>query len=294
MIIFSAFFFLLLLFILWLLLICPADTTSEQTKPFLGRAFAAGGLQSASDHIPENSVSAFRRALSCGYGISLDVRLSGDGEAIVFRDETLQRMCGVDSETEDSELSRLRELRLEDTDETLPLFSDILKLIAGQVPLIIVLHHTRNDRLLIEKVLSLLADYDGVCCFGAFDPNILRLIRHRAPKLLRAQFAGGEDEPSGGFRRFLRRHLLCNGFSRPHFIVCRHEQLRELSCRAAIRMLHAVPIVWTVTDQDDYYALYDSGIDIQIFQGFLPPALLTETDEPEAEESSAADEDIKD
>ncbi|MEI9965879.1 MAG: glycerophosphodiester phosphodiesterase family protein [Caulobacteraceae bacterium] len=41
-------------------------------------------------------LAAFEIACSAGYGIELDVRLSADGEAVVFHDETLERMTGAD------------------------------------------------------------------------------------------------------------------------------------------------------------------------------------------------------
>ena len=41
---------------------------------------------------PENSLSAFRAAIEAGYGIELDVQLTGDGQAIVFHDDQLDRM----------------------------------------------------------------------------------------------------------------------------------------------------------------------------------------------------------
>ena len=275
MVFISAFFFLLLLFILWLLLICPADTTPEQTEPFLGHAFALRGLNGMSEQAPENSMAAFRAAISRGYGITLDVRLSADDEVIVFHDEDLRRLCGIEAETDSLTFARLHQLCISQTEETVPGLSDVLKLISGQVPLMIILAHTRNDRLLTTKVLTMLKDYGGPCCVGSFEPNILRMVRHGDPKRLRIQFAGKE----GSFRSFFRRHLLCNWISRPHFIAYERTQLRECSYRAAVRLLHATPIVWTVNNQEDFYSLFDQGIDIQIFENFLPPALLTEGDD---------------
>ena len=58
--------------------------------------FAHRGLWSAGDAV-ENSLAAFEKACRMGYGVELDVRLSSDGEAMVFHDETLKRLAGLDT-----------------------------------------------------------------------------------------------------------------------------------------------------------------------------------------------------
>ena len=77
---------------------------------------------------------------------------------------------------------------------------------------------------------------------------------------------------------FLLQNLLLNCISRPHFIAYDHTQMQNLSYRAAVKLLHAVPVAWTVRSEEEFYRNFDSGIDIQIFEGFLPPAILEEGD----------------
>ena len=48
------------------------------------------------DQIPENSLPAFAGACERGYGIELDVQLSSEGVIMVFHDDTLIRMTGVE------------------------------------------------------------------------------------------------------------------------------------------------------------------------------------------------------
>ena len=61
----------------------------------LSARYAHRGLHDAAAGIPENSIPAFRRAAELGFGIELDVQLTADGEAVVFHDKNLQRVCGV-------------------------------------------------------------------------------------------------------------------------------------------------------------------------------------------------------
>ena len=64
-----------------------------------GARFAHRGLHGAG--VPENSLSAFRRAAEAGCGAELDVHLTADGHLAVFHDHSLARMCGVEGQVED-------------------------------------------------------------------------------------------------------------------------------------------------------------------------------------------------
>ncbi len=275
--------FLLFLFFLWLLLLCPSDTKPEQTAPFLGHAFAHRGLHGQMEHAPENSLPAFRLAVEYGYGIELDIALSRDGQVLVFHDDTLTRMCGVSGKIEEFDYADLQKLRLLDTQEQIPLFSEVLRLVNGQVPLIVEFKHTSHNKELVEQALNLLDQYEGPYCVESFDPLLLGRIRRARPKLFRGQLSCRLMGNGNGMKAFPLQYLLLNFISRPHFIAYDHTQMNNLSYRAAVKLLHAVPVAWTVRTAEDFYRLFDSGIDIQIFEGFLPPAELVEGDPEDAE-----------
>ena len=77
--------------LLWLYMIFPGGKRQRMQR-FVGVHYAHRGLHDESK--AENSMSAFRAAKEHGYGIELDVRLSKDGELVVFHDETLTRVTG--------------------------------------------------------------------------------------------------------------------------------------------------------------------------------------------------------
>mgnify|MGYP001631700341 FL=1 len=95
--------------------------------------------------IPENSLPAFRRAIDHGWGAELDVHLLKDGTLAVFHDSDLSRCAGVSGMIEDLTLPELKKLRLEGTDEQIPLFDEVLALFADAAPLIIELKSANGN-----------------------------------------------------------------------------------------------------------------------------------------------------
>ena len=74
-------------------------------------AIAHRGLWSP-DGPPENSLGAFQAACQAGYGIELDVQLTADGEAVVFHDSKLDRVCGREGRIADNSAADLALLLL--------------------------------------------------------------------------------------------------------------------------------------------------------------------------------------
>lgn len=78
---------------------------SEPKKPLII------GHRGASALAPENTFAAFKKAIDDGAdGIEFDVRLSGDGRAVVIHDETLKRTGGINrriAETTSAQLAAI-------------------------------------------------------------------------------------------------------------------------------------------------------------------------------------------
>ena len=96
----------------------------KTVKIFYGLNCAHRGLHTKDRKVPENSLPAFAAARSGGYGIELDVRLSKDEQVVVFHDDDLSRVCGVDKPVGDMTWAELSGLSLFDTAERIPLFTE--------------------------------------------------------------------------------------------------------------------------------------------------------------------------
>ena len=136
------------------------------------RGFAHRGLHGAG--VPENSLAAFRAALDLGAGIECDVRLSADGEVVVFHDHDLRRLCASALAVESTLASILAAQRLYDSGEHIPMLGQLLELAAGRAPLLIELKcRGGNASSLSAAVAAKLADYAGPVGVMSFEPKAI-------------------------------------------------------------------------------------------------------------------------
>lgn len=247
--------------------VAPGRASAELKAPFTGRNIAHRGLHTEDKTVPENSLAAFARAVGAGYGVELDVQLSRDGKAVVFHDDTLDRVCGVPGRVDEYTFAELSELRLCGTEERIPLFSDVLCTVNGKTPIICELKTGRRNAELCEKALRLIEAYDGDICIESFDPLIVAWFRVRAPWLLRGQLACPRaDYVSGGMNPLLGAALentLFNFLARPQFIAYKIGP-RPLPVKLA-EALGAMKVGWTSHDPAN-----EKGRDTVIFEYYEP------------------------
>ena len=118
--------------------------------------------------IPENSISSFKEALKNNYVIELDIHLIKDNNIVVFHDDNLKRMAGIDARIKENTYNELKKIKLLNSNEKIPLFKDVLKLINGQVPILIELKYDQKVGKLEKETISLLKNYNGEFYFQSF------------------------------------------------------------------------------------------------------------------------------
>ena len=154
-------------------------------QPWLKGHFAHRGFYSQTQGLPENSLSAYQNAIDHHFGIELDVQCSHDGFAYVFHDEDCFRMTGVSGLLEEKDHTELELLRLQTTQEKIPLLKNVLEMVNGQSPIFIELKTTQRRTLCVKQVLEDLKDYQGNITLCSFDPLLLLEIKKHAPGRLR-------------------------------------------------------------------------------------------------------------
>lgn len=118
--------------------------------------------------IPENSIVAFKRAIRYNYTIELDVHLTKDNKLVVFHDDNLKRVCGVDKNINLCTYDELLKYNLFDTNYKIPLFKEVLSVVNGKVPLLIETKYYPKYGVLEKKLVEELKDYNGKYAIQSF------------------------------------------------------------------------------------------------------------------------------
>ncbi len=258
---------ILLIIGLYLFLIAPCTRRRKETAALVGD-YAHRGILRTTD--VENSLTALVGATKAGYGIELDVRLDADGRVVVFHDDTLKRVCGVDRKMKEMTASELADVRLCGSDEGVPTLADVLAGVDRSMPLCVELKGTSPDTSLCPKVAELLDAYDGVYSVESFNPFLLSWFKKNRPDVIRGQLVSNFFCEGGTSLavKLLCTPMLTNVLSRPDYISY-NTQFKLLSVTLCEKLFGAVMFAWTVRDRELYARVRARG-HAAIFQDFEP------------------------
>lgn len=205
--------------------------------------YAHRGLHGAG--VPENSHAAFAAAMAQGYGIELDVRRSGDGQPVVFHDDTLERMTAEAGPVSRRSAAQLGAIALAGSAERIPTLRQVLADIGGHVPVLVEIKSDRDTRVaaLCLAVRRVLEGYTGPHAVMSFDPRVAHWYWRHSPHTVRGySVSEGEDRALPGK---LRRRLAL-WHARPDFLAY---DVRDLpSGFAAGQRRRGLPVVaWTIS-----------------------------------------------
>lgn len=165
----------LLVIIALVLLVMPFPKSSQFR--WLRQHHAHRGLH---DELhPENTLGAFETAISEGFGIECDVRLSKDNELIVVHDPTLYRLCQRDDRVDELTYDELQKIKIANSDYSFINLKTLLDLVDGQVPIMIEIKPNSQRQESVDKLYDLLADYTGNISVISFDPRIVALCKKK-------------------------------------------------------------------------------------------------------------------
>jgi glycerophosphoryl diester phosphodiesterase len=182
-------------------------------------------------------LAAFQAALNQSVGVECDVRLSGDGSAVVFHDPDLTRMCGVSLIVEQTPAALLEGQRLSGSNQYIPPLWRVLEVVGGSVPLLLELKtHNGNAARLCREVLDDLSPRSGPVGIMSFDPKVDRWFRRNAPHVLRGLVIGKDISR---LRRWLAFMIAA-----PQFVAINRECL---STPWVTRLRRRMPVyAWTI------------------------------------------------
>ena len=258
---------------IWLIgifLICPGQKR-EGIEKYKSVKFAHRGLHDSVK--AENSMSAFEAAKENGFGIELDVRLSKDGELMVYHDDDLSRIVGIEGKFSDFTCAELSEMKLLGTEDKIPTFKEVLDLIDGDVPLLVELKVASGERGVAKKFVEVIEGYKGDFIVESFNPFALRELRALRPDIIRGilstEYMKSPKHKGKTLFRMLQ-NLQFNFLMRPDFIAYEKNGSGVRNLRRIRRSFETTLIAWTIKSQEEEDAALNSGFDTVIFEGYIP------------------------
>jgi glycerophosphoryl diester phosphodiesterase len=172
---------------------CPALPESLLRVPVAHRA-----LHDRARGLIENSPGAIAAALAAGYGIEIDVQMSLDGQAMVFHDETLDRLTAERGLVRARTAAELGRITLTGGKDTIPTLPEVLAQVAGRVPLLIEIKDqsdamAETDGRLEAAVAVALAGYGGDVAVMSFNPHSMAHMARLSPDVARGMTTSSYD-----------------------------------------------------------------------------------------------------
>lgn len=262
---------LLILGALYLLSLKPAKHRPEKLFVFKNTYIAHRGLFN-NRYVPENSLRAFANAADHGYGIELDVQMTADEELVVFHDSTLKRMCNVKKRVSDCTFEELCSYNLLATDQKIPLFEDVLRLIGSRVPLLIEVK-AHGDVIRTTVALDkILRTYTGTYAVQSFHPAVCAWYKKYRPNVPRGILSTDYKKNKmklSPFRGFIMTNLMANFYAKPDFIAYNHKYADQFSYKLARKLYKFDNAAWTIRTPEELNAAR-RDFSIFIFDSFIP------------------------
>lgn len=262
---------IIILILLIILFVFPLGKTKrpEEFNIFKGKLIAHRGVYNNIDII-ENSIPAFIKAIENNYAIETDLQLTKDNKVVVFHDDKLTRICGIDKYVDELTLDEIKKLSLLNTNETIPTLKEFLSLVDGKVPLCLeIKSHGDNIRTCVESTI-LLNEYKGFYSIQSFNPFVVRWFIKNKPNILRGQLASNFFKSKNKIISTLSpSHLIFNIISKPDFIAYNYYQTNNIFFKYLKLFTNLKLQVWAIKTQEELDK-DNTKYDMVLFDKFEP------------------------
>ncbi|EMD82531.1 glycerophosphodiester phosphodiesterase family protein [Pacificimonas flava] len=247
----------------------------ERLTHLSARPFAHRGLHGSGGAV-ENSISAFEAAIEKGLGIELDVQLTLEAGAVVFHDETLERLTGETGPVVGRTMKALSQVPLKNSSDRIWSLQDVLHHIAGRTPLLIEAKVGKNSPIALAlAVRRALEGYVGPVGIMSFHPGIPRWFHEHFPSMLNGLVVSEENEETAAkWRRTALARQWSLYHSRAKFLAYDVRSLPSKSAESFRRTGRRV-YTWTVRE-DAHLPPARAHADQLIVEGAAAQTVLSE------------------
>lgn len=217
-----------------------------------------------SSQYPENTMTAFRKALEAGAdGIEFDARMTQDGKIIIMHDPTVDRTTNGKGKVRDLTYAEIYGMDagikkgVVFENEHIPVLEQVLDELGGKLLLNVELcnYEEGDNRMLANQTVELIEKYKLVdsVIVSSFRFNNLVYVKDKNPNISCALIA--KQGLLGAFARNLLNHSVSVDALHPFFTDTTPGLIRrEQQCGRKVR-------AWTVNDPKEIRRLYDLGAD---------------------------------
>ena len=219
----------------------------------LSKTIAHRGLHD--DLIPENTLMAFQKAVEKDYAIELDVHITLDEKLVVFHDDNISRLMGVNRRIEECTLSELKAYQISGTSERIPTIEEVLKTVNGKVPILIEIKNGGEQGKIENLLCEVLKKYPYEYAIQSFNPFSVKWLKDNAPEIVRGQLSGNYLDPKMSvLRKIVLKYCLTNLITKPHFINYDIKLMPNILTK--ICKFWGYPVLgWTARTKDDRKAI---------------------------------------
>ncbi len=159
---------------------------------------------------PENTLLSFKKAFEFGAdGIELDVRTTKDGKLIIFHDDDLKRIFGVEKDFDEVTFNELRKYEFEG--EKVPTFEEVLDVIPEDGLVIVEIKDRKAAGRAVCEILKRKMVERAV--FSSFDHELIKELMRQFPEQDFA-FLLGEEQKDFDAQKLLEELIL----HKPHSV----------------------------------------------------------------------------
>ncbi|MFC1617701.1 glycerophosphodiester phosphodiesterase family protein [Patescibacteria group bacterium] len=205
---------------------------------------------------PENTISAINAAIDIKADYAeIDVQETADGQVVVFHDDDLKRITGVEKTIGDLTLAELKQLDAgewfspEFKGEKIPTLEEAIKAAQGKIKLNIEIKNSSQVDSLSQKVADLITsnNFTADCVVTSFSTPALHQVERSNPNIITGQIA---------------MVVIGDMLSLKNIEVISSNQLNlNYNYTLDARQNHKQIFAWTVNDSDAMTRMIDYGVD---------------------------------
>jgi len=206
---------------------------------------------------PENSKKAIKEAIKKNYIVEFDVHLLKDNTIVVFHDDNLKRMAGIDKKLKDCTYEEIKNIKLLNTNNNIPTLTEVLEIVDEKVPIIIELKYDQKTGKLEKELVKILDNYQGKFCVMSFNPLSIRWFRKHRPNYIRGLLISHKTKK----KRFISNKIMIF-LVKPDYIYCNYKLYKNKKIK---KQMKKIPVIaWTIKNDKNYNKFKDRFYNLTI------------------------------